>query len=390
MEDFFQVIGKLKGDKNHWTAVGVDGELAGQKAVLSKEGVLYRTEGFPEEILQELLDGLSGGPGLRETGQGRAPAGSVPGLRETEWGPAPAGSVPGLRETEWGPAPVGSVPGLRETDRGRVFVEALGNRKKLVLCGGGHVSAATLAIAKLTEFHVTVVEDRPEFAQAALKAGADEVICDDFTHGLKDLDTDADTYVVVMTRGHRHDLDCLRQLLRKEYAYLGMMGSRSRVRKIREQLKEEGFPEERIAGLHAPVGLPISAVTPAEIGVSILAEIIGEKNRTKRQAAYEKELADWLFSGAGGRPPAVLATIIARKGSAPRQAGTKMIIFADGSSLGTIGGGCMEAEVKVRARHMLAAGQERYATCSVDMTGREAEEEGLVCGGVMEIFLEIL
>ncbi len=359
MDRFFEMIPGLSADKNYRTAVGIDGEIAGEKAVFSEEGVLYRTEGFPEEILRELGAEFS---------------------RAAENGP-------GLSKN--GPSAAENGPGLRETARGRVFVEALGTRKKMVLCGGGHVSLATLAIAKMTEFHITVVEDRPDFAQAALKAGADEIICDDFTHGLKDLKTDLDTYVVIMTRGHRHDLDCLRQLLTREYAYLGMMGSRSRVRKIKEQLREEGFAEERIERLHAPVGLPISAVTPAEIGVSVLAEVIQEKNQKKRQVAYEKELADWLFSEEH-RQSAVLATIIARKGSAPRQAGTKMIIFADGSSLGTIGGGCMEAEVKSQARHMLAGGRARCKTCFVDMTGREAEEEGMVCGGTLEIYLEIL
>lgn len=362
MERFFQVIKELLAGENGRTAVGIDGELAGQKAVLvenlrqkaahagngeltgqnmphPKAAVRYRTKGFPETVLKRLL--------------------------------------------------AEPQPGLWETGHGRVFVEALGTGKKLILCGGGHVSLATLAIAKLLEFHITVLEDRSDFAQAALKAGADHVICDDFSHGLLGLRTDRDTFVVIMTRGHRYDLDCLREMFQKEYAYLGMMGSRSRVQKIREQLKKEGISEERLKGLHAPVGLSIGAMTPAEIGVSILAEVIEEKNRNKRQPAYEKEVADWLFSKEEQRA-AVLATIVARKGSAPRQIGTKMLIFSDGSSLGTIGGGCMEAEVKNKARHMLAAGQERYKTCFVDMTGQEAEEEGMVCGGTLEIFLEIL
>lgn len=379
MQDFFKALKGLSANQKYWTAVGIDGEVAGQKAVFSKDTVVYRTEGFPTEVLGEL---------------------------QREWECAGGDSLD--RPKQQGGPKAGT--GLLETARSRVFVEALGGREKLVLCGGGHVSLATLSVAKLVEFHVTVLEDRPDFAQMARGAGADEVICDDFAHGLSELETDLDTYVVIMTRGHRHDMDCLKQILNKDYAYLGMMGSRSRVKKIREQLKEEGFSAERISGLHAPVGLPISAVTPAEIAVSVLAEIIQEKNQRKRQTAYEKDVAGWLFaeerqavesdtiesghsregSSEGKERKAVLATIIARKGSAPRQAGTKMLIFPDGSSLGTIGGGCMEAEVKSQARHMLAAGQKRYTTCFVDMTGREAEEEGMVCGGTLEIFLEIL
>lgn len=371
MDPFFQVIKELPTNQNHWTAVGIDGMLAGQKAVMREGTMLYQTEGLPAKV-QELLKAQQ------------------------------------------------PKPGLLETPYGRLFTEILGTGKKLILCGGGHVSAATLSIAKMLEFHITVLEDRPEFARAAEMVGADRVVCADFSQGMASVETDSDTYLVVMTRGHRHDLDCLHQVLKKDYAYLGMMGSRSRVKKVKEQLLAEGYDAEKIQGLHAPIGLSISAVTPAEIAVSVMAEVIQEKNRIRRQEAYEKEVAEWLFgeknvtkkSSVGAfengifrqESKAVLTTIIARKGSAPRQVGTKMLIFPDGSSIGTIGGGCMEAEVKSRARHMLAAYEEacrfgdfrgkekdlRYRTCFVDMTALDAEEEGMVCGGTLEIFLEVL
>lgn len=383
MNRFFQVIKGLSANQNCQTVVGVDGKLAGHKAVMQDGDFVYQTEGFPKEVQHRLRE------------QYRV---QVQHRLQEQHGVQVQHSLQGQPGT-----------GLLQTEYGRIFVETLGTRKKMILCGGGHVSAATLSIARMMDFHITVVEDRPEFAQAAQAAGADEVICNHFTDGLRQLETDKDTYVIIMTRGHRHDLDCLHQMLEKEYAYLGMMGSRSRVKKIKEQLIEEGFQAERIEGIHAPIGLSIGAITPAEIGVSIMAEVIQEKNENQRQEAYEKEVAAWLFAEDG---EAVLATIIARKGSAPRQIGTKMLIFADGTSLGTIGGGCMEAEVKNKARHMLAVwrevcpksndeagrevrlenrhGEKRYSTCFVDMTGRDAEEEGMVCGGTLEIFLEIL
>lgn len=383
MDHFFQVIKGLSANQNCQTVVGVDGKLAGHKAVMQDGDFVYQTEGFPKEVQHRLREQY----GVQ-----------VQHRLQEQHGVQVQHSLQGQPGT-----------GLLQTEYGRIFVETLGTRKKMILCGGGHVSAATLSIARMMDFHITVVEDRPEFAQAAQAAGADEVICNHFTDGLRQLETDKDTYVIIMTRGHRHDLDCLHQMLEKEYAYLGMMGSRSRVKKIREQLIEEGFEAERIEGIHAPIGLSIGAITPAEIGVSIMAEVIQEKNENQRQEAYEKEVAAWLFEEDG---EAVLATIIARKGSAPRQIGTKMLIFADGTSLGTIGGGCMEAAVKNKARHMLAvwrevcpesndkAGREmcvenrnekkRCCTCFVDMTGLDAEEEGMVCGGTLEIFLEIL
>ncbi len=362
MNKFFRTIKELSPDKACRIAVGIDGVLAGQKAVLSEREIIYKTDLFPTEILSTILVSDFHGEDIPKAGR------------------------------PWN-------PGLYRTPAGRIFLEVSGARKKLILCGGGHVSSAVLSIAKMMEFHSTVVEDRLDFAGQARQNGADEVICENFTEGLSRVETDSDTYVVVMTRGHRHDLECLRQMMGREYAYLGLMGSSSRVTRIRRMLLEEGFSREKIDSIHGPVGLPIQAATPAEIAVSVLAQIIQEKNQGGRQVCYEKEIASWLFSEED-REPAVLATIIARKGSAPRQAGTKMLIFADGSSLGTIGGGCMEAEVKGKARHLLAetrgflgsagAVGKLCTTCFVDMTGAEAAEEGMVCGGTMEIFLEVL
>lgn len=431
MNRFFQVIKGLSANQNCQTAVGIDGKLVGHKAVMQDGDFVYQTEGFPKEVQHRLLEQHGVQVQHRLTEQHGV---QVQHCLTEQHGVQVRHTLKGQPGT-----------GLLQTEYGRIFVETLGTRKKMILCGGGHVSAATLSIARMMDFHITVVEDRPEFAQAAKAAGADEVICNHFTEGLRQLETDKDTYVIIMTRGHRHDLDCLHQMLKKEYAYLGMMGSRSRVKKIKEQLTEEGFPAERIEGIHAPIGLSIGAMTPAEIGVSIMAEVIQEKNENRRQEAYEKEVAAWLLAEDIAAQPqgnaevhsqekaevhsqgnaevqpqgqtspqreAVLATIIARKGSAPRQIGTKMLIFADGTSLGTIGGGCMEAEVKNKARHMLAVwrevrlenngesrlkmsqesrrGEKRYSTCFVDMTGQNAEEEGMVCGGTLEIFLEIL
>lgn len=338
MNQFFRVIKELPADLDNRTVIGIDGALAGEKAVLSGNKIVYRSADLDV----------------------------------------------------WEQAAACENPGLIQTVKGRIFLENLGTMKKIILCGGGHVSSATLSIARMTEFHITVIEDRPAFAQTAKEQGADIVICDDFTRALEKLKTDKDTYALIMTRGHRHDLSCLKIMLQKEYAYLGMMGSKSRIKRIREQLEKEGFGRERLNGLHAPVGLSISARTPAEIGVSVMAEIIQEKNRQNRQNGYDREVAAWLFCEEE-REPAVLATIVGRKGSAPRSIGTKMLIFRDGGCIGTIGGGCMEAEVCGRARHMLADGAgKRFGTCFADMTGREAEEEGMVCGGTLEIFLEIL
>lgn len=265
-----------------------------------------------------------------------------------------------------------------------VFTELLGSQKKMVICGGGHVSVPVIRIAKMTGFEVTVLEDRPLFADHAREAGADHVICDSFSESLKTIDGDGDTYFVILTRGHRYDMECLSSLLLKPCAYIGMVGSRARVARAKEILLAEGIPKEKTDSLHSPIGLPIVAETPEEIAVSILAEIIGVKNREHRTGGYDKELLKAI------REPGdkAVATIISREGSAPRGIGTKMAVFADGHCAGTIGGGCAEADIIRQALLML---HEKSADCriaSVDMTAAEAEDEGMVCGGRIRVFLE--
>lgn len=280
-----------------------------------------------------------------------------------------------------------------------VFYEVLGRRPELVLCGGGHVAAAVLRLAQFLQMPVTVIEDRPHFADQARTAGAVQVICDSFEHALEGIQGGPDVYFVIMTRGHRHDKVCLESILRKPYAYVGMMGSRSRVRLLKETLLEEGFSAKEVEDLHAPIGLDIGSETPEEIAVSVMGEIISVKNRDQRTAIFPDEIRESLL-----RPEKkVLATIVSRKGSAPRQVGTKMVIFRDGHTAGTIGGGCMEAEVITQALALMRETEEpefmpdqqeealsRTKLLRLDMTSQDAEEEGMVCGGMQDVFLEVL
>ena len=153
------------------------------------------------------------------------------------------------------------------------FAESLGRKKQLVICGGGHVSLPVITIGRMLEFDVTVIEDRPEFAGNAKAQGATEVILDDFTKALSGMEGSEDTYFVIVTRGHRHDQECLELILPKRSAYIGMIGSRRKVALVKEKMIEEGFPKEKVEAVHSPIGLSIGAETPAEIAVSIMAEI---------------------------------------------------------------------------------------------------------------------
>lgn len=264
------------------------------------------------------------------------------------------------------------------------FVENVDQPAEMVICGGGHVSVEVVRLAKMVGFHVTVFEDRPLFANHARAAGADFVQCDTFEKNLETVKDGSNVYYVILTRGHRYDMTCLRALFNKSYAYIGMIGSRARVAKAKQTLLEEGYSKEQLDTLHSPIGLKIGAETPAEIAISIIAEIIAVRSGLRKSQGYTKD----MIAGLGEEGDKVMATIIERHGSAPRQVGTKMMIFDDGRTIGTIGGGCAENDVIMKARFMLQEDEVDKETVMVDMTGKEAEDDGMVCGGRIKVYME--
>ncbi len=268
----------------------------------------------------------------------------------------------------------------------------MGREKQLVICGGGHVSIPLIEIGLKLGFLVTVLEDRPSFADNARRAGATQVICDSFTAGLSTIEGDEDTFFVIVTRGHRYDKQCLEQIVKKKHAYIGMIGSRKRVQIVKQELLEGGSPKEVLDTVHSPIGLDIGAETPAEIAIAIMAEMIEVKNKKQRNFGFTKEILQVIRNKETADAKKVLATIVSRKGSAPRAVGTKMLFLEDGRTIGTIGGGCMEAEVLRQAKQMLCAAENSVPAqlCHVDLTGNDAEDDGMVCGGIIDVLLEIV
>lgn len=278
---------------------------------------------------------------------------------------------------------------LAEIAGERVFAELLGNEKKMVICGAGHVSMPVIQIAKMMGFRVTAIDDRMQFVQNALDHGADEGVCSGFEEALADIPGDPDTFFIIVTRGHLSDSECLLSIVKKPYAYIGMIGSRRKVGMVKQLLADSGIPQDVIESVHTPIGLDIGAETPEEIAVAIMAEIIEVKNKTRKSAGIPAEIMKAMLSDE--REPAVLATIVSKKGSSPRSAGSRMLISEDGSITETIGGGMAEARVIERAVEMLRANKnepQRPVTVYVDMTGQQVLDEGMICGGAIEVFLE--
>lgn len=158
-----------------------------------------------------------------------------------------------------------------------VYVEPLEAAPHLYLIGGGHVAHHLARAAAAVGFHIHVLDDREKFANRERFPDAAEIAVDSIPAWLERAELTANAYVVILTRGHRYDLDALRALAPRPVRYLGLIGSRAKVARLYGALREEGVDPERLAHVHAPVGLAIGAVTPQEIAISILAELIAVK-----------------------------------------------------------------------------------------------------------------
>ena len=271
-----------------------------------------------------------------------------------------------------------------------IFAERFGAVPQLVVCGGGHVAAALVKQAKLLGLPVLAIDDREEFAQQLRAAGADTVLCAPFAQALQDVPGGDETYFAVLTRSHAFDLDCLTQILQKPAAYVGMMGSRGRAALVRRQLLENGLDSQRIDALCAPIGLAIGAQTAAEIALSILAQIVQVKNARPQTEGYPVTLLDAMVQAEKASTPAVLATIVARRGSTPRDVGAKMLIMPDGSTVGSVGGGIMEHYTVQAAQKLLAQAAPVLQCLQLSADGKNEDAAIAACGGSMEVLLQTL
>ncbi len=162
----------------------------------------------------------------------------------------------------------------------QVFIDIQTPPPHLLIIGAGHIAAPLAEIGRICEFEVTVLDDRPQYANRQRFPHADRVIAGTFTEELRRLRRgqptfDENTYLVLVTRGHQYDVACLLEVLDDPVAYIGMIGSQRRIRAVYELLeREQGVVPEKFDRIHAPIGLNIGAQTPAEIAVCIMAEII--------------------------------------------------------------------------------------------------------------------
>jgi xanthine dehydrogenase accessory factor len=173
-----------------------------------------------------------------------------------------------------------SILGESEDDLGvcggevRVFIEVLQLKPTLLIAGAGHIAQPLAEMGRLLGFRTVVVDDRHELLTAERFPHADELVATGFDKLAEEVPVTPRTFVVIVTRGHVHDAVVLQQVLSTPAAYIGMIGSRRKVRTVFEDLLSRGASEERLAQVHAPIGLRTGGQSPAEIAVSIMDEIV--------------------------------------------------------------------------------------------------------------------
>lgn len=240
---------------------------------------------------------------------------------------------------------------------------------RLIICGGGHVSKEVAAMASHLDFHTRVIDDREDLMTGERFPVTEEVIYDSYDN--LEMYLEAGAYYVIVTPDHKADYRCLSAILPTETAYVGMIGSKGKVANAKALLREDGFTEEQIQKLFAPIGLPIGAVTPAEIAFSILGQIIQEKNK-KHSASADRKLLEVKESG-------VLCIITEKSGSAPRGVGSMMFVD-DESFIGTIGGGSSENLAMEFARTVDKITMKDYT-----LDNRRDDGLDMVCGGRIKV-----
>ncbi|MCX8094835.1 MAG: XdhC/CoxI family protein [Caldisericia bacterium] len=159
------------------------------------------------------------------------------------------------------------------------FIDVIGIKDKIYIFGAGHVGYSLYNFLKYLPFKIIVVDDREEYAKEDRFPNA-KVFKENMIEFAKNMEIKERDFIVIVSRAHNIDFGVVKEILRKEKEpfYLGLIASKNKANEFREKLKYEGFPEEKINKIHSPIGLEINAITPDEIAISIIAEIIKIKN----------------------------------------------------------------------------------------------------------------
>ena len=251
-----------------------------------------------------------------------------------------------------------------------ILCERIDAAPRLYLCGGGHVAVCVAKVAKLSGFAVTVIDERRDFANRERFPTVEEIRTVPYGVGLKAIPGKESPYFVLVTRSHHDDQACLEQILRRPAAYIGMIGSGTKIQTIFSHLLQMGFTKEQLDSIHAPIGIPIGAKTPEEIAVSIVAQLIQAKNAPGGDTGWNAALVRALKEhGARG----AMCTLVDKRGSTPRGPGARMFVSADGGLYGTLGGGFGEKSAYDLALEAMRTGARGLYHCAMNDPGETKE-----------------
>ncbi len=249
----------------------------------------------------------------------------------------------------------------------------------LVLFGAGHIGKALYDLAVLQDMKVTVLDPRKDqnseerFPKAKRLVGEYEELLEN------DYPDIVAPYYCIFTHGHRFDSQCLLYALRHPSSYIGMIGSRAKIEHCFEKVRENGITDDLLEKVCSPIGLPINAVTPQEIAISIMAQIISVFRKNKSIITIDTSVL-----AKTAKDPGIMARIVQSSGSAPRSTGSMMFV-TETDIVGTVGGGSIESHTIRLARQMLRDGESlriEHHTLTAD------QPLGMVCGGDSTILLK--
>ena len=163
----------------------------------------------------------------------------------------------------------------------RAYIKVFAKREKLLIMGGGHLGAELYTLGKFLNKYVVIFDDREEFANRERFPEVDEIILGKMKETVKNYSIDENSYIIIVTRGHENDKECLKAILDKKVfpKYIGMVGSRGKVLSTYKELLDEGYLKEELKKIYSPIGLDISSSEPKEIALGIMAEITAVKNQ---------------------------------------------------------------------------------------------------------------
>ena len=178
---------------------------------------------------------------------------------------------------------------FQENETASVFLEPLQPRPTLLIAGAGHVGQALCHLGNWLDFDIAIVDDRADFASAERLPEADEIIIGDIATELQKYPITPLTYVVIVTRGHQHDESALHSVVESDAGYIGLIGSRRKIKLIFDDLLEAGISKERLQRVYAPIGLDINSKTVPEIAVSIASQLIQIRNAADTVGTFDAQ-----------------------------------------------------------------------------------------------------